>query len=48
MDLFPVKILSRPALSFLGWVVVSVAVNVAIMGLFAYVIAACIAAGWAR
>jgi hypothetical protein len=37
-DLFPVKILERPRLSFLAWVTVSVAVNLAIMFAFAYAI----------
>ena len=37
-DLFPVKILERPKVSFLAWVCVSVAINLAIMFAFAYAI----------
>jgi hypothetical protein len=37
-DLFPVKILERPRLSFLAFVLVSVVVNLAIMFAFAYAI----------
>lgn len=43
-DLFPVKILERPRASFLAWVVVSVAVNLAIMFAFAYTITSAIVA----
>jgi hypothetical protein len=46
IDLFPVKILERPRASFLAWVVVSTAINLAIMFAFAFAITAGIIAAY--